>query len=67
MPLSDEHEEKKIQDAIELIQKYPRTTPAEVARKTRCAYYRLTCRLNGIPRLSSREGHNIEIKGRMQI
>jgi hypothetical protein len=58
MPPSDEHEEKKVQDAIELIQKHPGTTAAEAARKTRCAYYRLTRRLNGTPRLSSRGGHN---------
>ena len=58
MTPSDEHEEKKVQDALALIRENPRMKAAEAARRTRASYWRLTRRINGVPRSSSRGGHN---------
>jgi DDE superfamily endonuclease len=62
MSPSDQHEEKKVQDALALIQKNPGMKAAEAARTTRASYWRLTRRLRGIPRSSSRGGHNKKLE-----
>jgi hypothetical protein len=58
MSPADQHEEEKVQNALDLICQNPGMTASEAARQTRAAYHRLTRRLNGIPRSSSRGGHN---------
>jgi hypothetical protein len=52
------HEESKIQDAMALLQKYPKMKAAEAARKTRASYPPLIRRLKGVPPSNSRGGHN---------
>jgi hypothetical protein len=58
MPPSDQHEEEKVLAALDLIRKNPGIKAAEAARTTRVSYYRVIRRLNGVPRSSSRGGHN---------
>jgi hypothetical protein len=55
MPPSDQHKESKVQDAIALIKQNPGLSVIEAAR---ASYWRLTRHLNGVPRSSSRGGHN---------
>ena len=58
MPPADQHEEQKVQQALELIRQNPGIKLAEAARQTRASYPRLLRRNNGIPRSLSRGGHN---------
>jgi hypothetical protein len=58
MPQDIDHEEKKVQDAIKLLENSDGMKIAEAARKTRCSYDRLRNRLNSIPPSSSYGGHN---------
>jgi hypothetical protein len=54
----DQHEEDKVQRALDLIRQNPEIKIANATRQTHAIYYRVTRRLNGIPRSSSRGGHN---------
>ena len=58
MTPSDQHEEKKVQDALALISQNPKMSAAEAARRTRASYSRVWRRMKGVPRSSSRGGHN---------
>ena len=58
MSLSDEHEEKKVQDALAFIRENPRIKAIEATRQTRASYHRVIRHMKGIPRSSSRGGHN---------
>jgi hypothetical protein len=58
MPPSDEHEERKVQEALDLIRKNPSIKATQAARETRASYPRVLRRLKGIPRSSTRGGHN---------
>ena len=54
----DEFEEQRVLDTLELIHKNPGLKVKAAARQTRASYYRVRRRLKGIPRSSSRGGHN---------
>jgi hypothetical protein len=58
MTLSDEHEEKRVQDALALMRENPRMKATEAARQSRASYPRVLRRIKGVPRSSSRGGHN---------
>ena len=58
MPPSDQHEEEKVLAALDLIRQNKRIKAAEAARITRASYPRVLRRLKGVPRSSSRRGHN---------
>jgi len=53
MPLSDEHEERKIQDALALIRENPGMKASTAARQTRASYHRVLRRIKGVLRLST--------------
>jgi hypothetical protein len=55
---NDKHEEDKVQKALALIRENPEIKIKEAARQTRAEYHRVLRRLKGIPRSSSRGGHN---------
>ena len=55
---SDQHEEDKVQRALDLIRQNPEMKIADAARQTRTVCYRVTRRLKGIPRSSSWRGYN---------
>ena len=58
MPPSDQHEEEKVLAALDLIRQNKGMKAAEAARITRASYPRVLRRLKGVPRSSSRGGHN---------
>ena len=58
MTLSDEHKEKRVQDALALMRENPRMKATEAARQSRASYPRVLRRIKGVPRSSSRGGHN---------
>ena len=58
MSFSDEHEEIKVQKALDLLRSNPDLSIVAVYRETRIAYYRVMRRRRGILRLSSRGGYN---------
>ena len=53
-----DHEESKVQEAIELMQANPKLKASQAARQSRCSYSRLTRRLRGVPPSKFRGGHN---------
>jgi hypothetical protein len=58
MPPNDQHEEDKVQKALALIHENPNIKVKEAACQTRAEYHRVLRWLKGIPRSSSRGGHN---------
>ena len=58
MPPSDQYEEDKVQKCLALLRENPSMPVAQAARQTRALYGRVVRRLQGIPRSSSRGGHN---------
>jgi hypothetical protein len=58
MPLIDEHEERKVQDALALIRENLGMKAMEAARQMRASYSRVLHRLKGVVRSSIRGGHN---------
>jgi hypothetical protein len=58
MSQPDQFEEAHVQEAIQLLQDNPGMKIASAARQTRAIYHRVRRRLKGIPRSSSRGGHN---------
>ena len=58
MSFADNHEEEKVQIAIDLLRKNPSWKIAKAARTARASYERVHRRIQGIPRSSSRGGHN---------
>jgi hypothetical protein len=50
MSFANEHEEKKAQQALDLLRINPDLSIAAACRATLVAYHRLTRRRNGIPR-----------------
>jgi hypothetical protein len=55
---ADQHEEEKVQKALKLIKDNPGMKAAKAARITRASVTRVRRRMKGIPRSSSRGGHN---------
>jgi hypothetical protein len=58
MPPNADHEELKVQEALQLMKENPEMTAAEAARQTRAPYERLRRRRRGVPASSSRGGQN---------
>jgi hypothetical protein len=58
MPPADQHEEEKVQRALKLLRKNPTMKIAVAVRQTRAIYDHIHRRLKGIPRSSTRGGHN---------
>jgi predicted DNA binding protein len=58
MPLKQDHEEIKVQKALELLKNNPRITQKEACYISRAIYSRVTRRLQGIRALHIRRGYN---------
>ena len=58
MPPADQHEEEKVQRALKLLRENLTMKIAVVVRQTRAIYDRVRRCLKGIPRSSTRGGHN---------
>jgi hypothetical protein len=58
MSFADEHKERKVQQALDLLRINPDLSIAATCYATHVAYYRVTCQRNEIPRLLSRGGQN---------
>jgi hypothetical protein len=58
MAPADNHEERKVQQAMALLKNNPKMKAKKAAAEMRASYLRLLRRLKGIARSSSRGGHN---------